>query len=64
MDDLEDTVRNLRKLLSAREQEVHELTDQLNDIKDINRTLQNDIQHSREKLSGAPKHGNYQEVGH
>ncbi|CAC5373681.1 unnamed protein product [Mytilus coruscus] len=61
VEDLEDTVRNLRKLLSAREQEVHELTDQLNDIRDINRSLQDDLEHSREKQSSTPKPGSNQE---
>ncbi|VDI30368.1 Hypothetical predicted protein [Mytilus galloprovincialis] len=62
IEDLEDTVRNLRKLLSAREQEVHELTDQLNDIRDINRSLQDDLEHSREKQSSTPKPGKNQEL--
>ncbi|XP_052089922.1 centrosome-associated protein 350-like isoform X3 [Mytilus californianus] len=62
VEDLEDTVRNLRKLLSAREQEVHELTDQLNDIRDINRSLQDDLEHSREKQSSTPKPGSNQEL--
>jgi len=45
--DLEDTVATLRKLLSSREQEVHEITTQLRDLKDINQSLKKDLEHAR-----------------
>ena len=37
----------LRKLLSSREQEVHELTAKLRDLKDINQSLKKDLDHAR-----------------
>lgn len=49
-------------MLSAREQEVHELTDQVNDVKDINRTLQDEVHHCRQKHSGTPRNENFKEV--
>ena len=45
--DLEDTVATLRKLLGSREQEVHEITTQLRDLKDINKSLKKDLEHAR-----------------
>ncbi|KAL8603408.1 hypothetical protein ACOMHN_004259 [Nucella lapillus] len=47
--DLEETVATLRKLLSSREQEVHELTAQMRDLKDINHSLKNDLDHARSR---------------
>ncbi|KAL5010648.1 hypothetical protein ScPMuIL_012953 [Solemya velum] len=41
--DLEDTVTSLRKLLSAREHEVHDLTDKLKDVHNINQMLRTEI---------------------
>ncbi|XP_076467373.1 uncharacterized protein LOC143298360 isoform X2 [Babylonia areolata] len=47
--DLEETVATLRKLLSSREAEVHELSSQLRDLKDINQSLKNDLDHARSR---------------
>ncbi|XP_070189188.1 serine-rich adhesin for platelets-like isoform X2 [Littorina saxatilis] len=52
--DLEDTVATLRKLLSSREQEVHELTAQMRDLKDINHSLKKDLEHARSRRTPTP----------
>ncbi|XP_046327209.2 uncharacterized protein LOC124111503 isoform X3 [Haliotis rufescens] len=50
VDDYEDTIVNLRKLLSGRETEVHQLTDQVQDLKDINRSLMEELEHTKASL--------------
>ncbi|CAL1542568.1 unnamed protein product [Lymnaea stagnalis] len=43
--DLEASVSNLRKLLTNRESEVHTLQAQIADLKDINRSLREELEH-------------------
>ncbi|XP_005103195.1 uncharacterized protein LOC101859260 [Aplysia californica] len=43
--DLEVTVSNLRKLLMSREAEVHSMSTQMQDLKDINRSLKEELDH-------------------
>ncbi|KAK7494334.1 hypothetical protein BaRGS_00014437, partial [Batillaria attramentaria] len=47
--ELEDTIATLRKLLGSREQEVHELTAQIRDLKDINQSLKRDLEHAKSR---------------
>lgn len=49
LQNLEETVSTLRKLLSSREQEVHELTAQLRDLREINQSLKQDLEHARSR---------------
>ncbi|BFZ09894.1 hypothetical protein BsWGS_12932 [Bradybaena similaris] len=51
--DLEASVRNLRKLLASREADVHSLTSQLEDLKDINQTLREDLDHRGRRYTSA-----------
>ena len=57
--DLEDSVRNLRKLLSSREAEVHELTQELKHLKDLNQSLTEELDRVKER---APSRGSLSEV--
>ncbi|CAG5120533.1 unnamed protein product, partial [Candidula unifasciata] len=43
--DLEVLVQNLKKLLASRETEAHSLNSQLEDLKEINRSLREDLDH-------------------
>ncbi|XP_041350917.1 uncharacterized protein LOC121369903 [Gigantopelta aegis] len=52
LQDLEDSIVTLRKLLSSREAEVFQLTDQMRDLRDINRSLGQELEHSK-KLAGS-----------
>lgn len=47
--DLEETVATLRKLLSNREQEAHELMAQIRDLREINNCLKQDLEHARNR---------------
>ncbi|XP_062567989.1 uncharacterized protein LOC134230238 isoform X3 [Saccostrea cucullata] len=61
--DLEDSVRNLRKLLSSRETEVHDLTSQLKQLKTLNQQLTEELDtvKMREQRS-SPAFSNIQEL--
>ncbi|KAL3882371.1 hypothetical protein ACJMK2_028723, partial [Sinanodonta woodiana] len=48
--ELEVTVGNLRKLLAGRDQEVLDLTSQIQELKDRNRSLQQDLENARNRL--------------
>ncbi|KAK0047471.1 centrosome-associated protein 350-like isoform X1 [Biomphalaria pfeifferi] len=47
--ELEASVNNLRKLLTNRETEVHSLAAQVADLKDINRSLREDLEHKSQR---------------
>uniref|UniRef100_A0A2C9LHY3 CAP-Gly domain-containing protein n=1 Tax=Biomphalaria glabrata TaxID=6526 RepID=A0A2C9LHY3_BIOGL len=47
--ELEASVNNLRKLLTNRETEVHSLVAQVADLKDINRSLREDLEHKSQR---------------
>ncbi|KAK3096624.1 hypothetical protein FSP39_001816 [Pinctada imbricata] len=49
--DLEDSVRNLRKLLSSREAEVHELNKELKHLKELNQSLTEELDRTKERPS-------------
>ena len=61
--DLEDNVRNLRKLLSSREIEVHDLNNELKELKSLNKQLTEELDTAkmREQRS-SPAYSNVQEV--
>lgn len=61
--DLEDNVRNLRKLLSSREVEVHDLSNELKELKTLNQQLTQELDAAkmREQRS-SPAYSNVQEV--
>lgn len=63
--DLEDNVRNLRKLLSSREVEVHDLSNELKELKMLNQQLTQELDAAkmREQRS-SPAYSNIQEVKH
>lgn len=63
--DLEDNVRNLRKLLSSREVEVHDLSNELKELKTMNQQLTQELDAAkmREQRS-SPAYSNIQEVKH
>ncbi|XP_067674008.1 uncharacterized protein [Haliotis asinina] len=50
VDDYEDTIMNVQKVLSSREKEVHQLTEQVQDLKDINRSLMEELEHTKGNL--------------
>ena len=49
--DLESTVSNIRTLLASREKEVFELKGNLQDLKDVNRSLQEELDQRRARAS-------------
>ena len=49
--DLESTVSNIRTLLASREKEVFELKGNLQDVKDVNRSLQEELDQRRARAS-------------
>ena len=49
--DLENTVSNIRTLLASREKEVFELKGNLQDVKDVNRSLQEELDQRRARAS-------------
>ena len=51
MIDLENTVSNIRTLLASREKEVFELKGNLQDVKDVNRSLQEELDQRRARAS-------------
>lgn len=53
--DLENTVSNLRKLLTSREQENVELKNQFSEVRDINEKLQGDLDRHRARASPGPQ---------
>lgn len=61
--DLEDNVRNLRKLLSSREVEVHDLSNELKELKILNQQLTQELDAAkmREQRS-SPAYSNIQEL--
>lgn len=61
--DLEDNVRNLRKLLSSREVEVHDLSNELKELKTLNQQLTQELDTAkmREQRS-SPAYSNIQEL--
>eukprot|EP00105_Crassostrea_gigas_P023634 XP_011443547.1 PREDICTED: uncharacterized protein LOC105339627 isoform X3 [Crassostrea gigas] len=61
--DLEDNVRNLRKLLSSREVEVHDLSNELKELKMLNQQLTQELDAAkmREQRS-SPAYSNIQEL--
>ncbi|KAK3583904.1 hypothetical protein CHS0354_033681 [Potamilus streckersoni] len=48
--ELEATIGNLRKLLAGRDQEVLEVTSQIQDLKERNRSLQQDLENAHNRL--------------
>ncbi|XP_021341406.1 uncharacterized protein LOC110442231 isoform X3 [Mizuhopecten yessoensis] len=49
--ELEDTVRNLRKLLGSREMEVKEVTIQASDLKEMNNSLKEELELARNRAA-------------
>ncbi|XP_022292459.2 uncharacterized protein LOC111103465 isoform X4 [Crassostrea virginica] len=61
--DLEDNVRNLRKLLSSREIEVHDLNNELKELKSLNKQLTEELDTAKMKEQrSTPAYSNVQEV--
>ena len=60
--DLEDNVRSLRKLLSSRETEVHELAGQLADYRVLNQSLKDELEIARTRLSAGSRGHTEEEV--
>ena len=53
--DLENTISNLRTLLTSRENEVTELKDQFSEVRKINDKLQGDLDRHRARASPGPQ---------
>ncbi|XP_048768039.2 microtubule-associated protein futsch-like isoform X5 [Ostrea edulis] len=63
INDLEDSVRNLRKLLGSREAEVHDLTNQLKQLKTLNQQLTEELDSARmREQRTSPAYSNVQEL--
>ncbi|XP_046553902.1 uncharacterized protein LOC124263354 isoform X3 [Haliotis rubra] len=60
VDDYEDAIVNLQKLLSSREKEVHQLTEQVQDLKDINRSLMEELEHTKGNLEQSSSSREYE----
>lgn len=59
--ELEDTVRNLRKLLGSREMEVKELTSQVSDLTEMNASVKEELELARNRAAPGSR-GNLAEV--